>query len=263
MRRALLVIDEEVSGEDLTRSLLDHLEDGLGEVFVVAPALPDSKLDLLMGSVDEAIPPAKERLEATIAQLRDAGLEARGEVGDSDPIQAMSDEIVKFDPEQVILVSHADGETPAENELLRHVEGNFAVPVLQIVVSAEPEPEVLDVNRTTPGPARGEGTDTAYEGLPALNRTEVILGILTAAGFSADKVTAGDHEESRLGTEVIVMALLSIGFLLVNLGHIVGLILMQGIRFEGRPTAWFSRVSLYGTPVAVLVAVGLLLVAEH
>jgi hypothetical protein len=273
MRRALVVIDEEVSGEELTRSLLDHLKDGLEEVFVVAPALPESKLDFLTGEVDEAIPPARERLETTLEQLREAGLAARGEVGDSDPIQAMSDEMLKFAPEQVILVSHADGESPGEKELLKHAEGNFDVPVLQIVVSAEPEPEVLDVNRTTPGATRGKGTDTAYKGLPALNRVEVLsivvaivgtiaLGILTAAGFSADNVRAGDHEEGRLSVEVVAMALISIGFLLINLGHIVGLLLMQGVRFEGRPTRWFSRISLYGTPLAVVVCVVLLLIAE-
>jgi hypothetical protein len=278
MRRALVVVDEEVSGEELTRSLLDHLKDGLGEVFVVAPALPDSKLDLLMGNVDEAIPPAKERLEATLAQLREAGLDARGEVGDADPIQAMSDEIVKFDPEQVILVAHREDDGPAEKELLSQAERNFEVPVLQIVVDraedGAEEPKVLDVQSTTPGADAGRGTSTAYKGLPELSRRDVlgivvaivgtiILGVLTAAGFSADHVKGGDHEESRLGTEVIAMALISIGFAPINLGHITGLLIFQGVRFQGRPTKFMARTSLYGTPVAVLACVVLLLVAEH
>jgi hypothetical protein len=277
-KRALVVVDEEVSGEELTRSLLDHLDRGLEEVFVVAPALPDSKLDLLMGNVDEAIPPAKERLEATLAQLREAGLNVRGEVGDSDPIQAMSDEIVKFGPGQVILVSHREGDGPAENELLEQAERNFELPVLQILVNraedrAE-EPEVLDVQSTTPGAGAGKKTKTAYKGMPELNKRDVmgiavaivgtiILGILTAAGFNADQVRGGDHEESRLGTEVIAMALISIGFALINLGHITGLLIFQGVRFEGRPTRFMSRTSLYGTPVAILACIVLLLIAEH
>lgn len=272
-RRALIVVDEEVTGEELTRSLLQRLGRQVEEVFVVAPALPDSKLDLLMGAVDEAIPPARERLEGTLAQLREAGLDARGEVGDSDPIQAMGDEIVKFDPDQVILVSHPEDDGPAEKELLEQAERNFDVPVLQIVVDRSPEPEVLDIQRTTPGADAGKATKTAYKGLPELNRRDVmgiavaivgtiILGILTAAGFSADHVKAGDHEESRLGTEVIVMALISIGFALINLGHITGLLIFQGVRFQGRPTKFMARISLYGTPVAILVCVALLLVAS-
>lgn len=273
-KRALVVIDEEVSGEELTHSLLNHLGQEVEEVFVVAPALPESKLDLLMGAVDEAIPPAQERLEGTLALLREAGLNARGEVGDADPIQAMSDEIVKFGPEQVVLVAHREDDGPAEKELLEQAERNFDVPVLEIVVDRAPEPEVLDVQSTTPGADAGKGTKTAYQGLPELNKRDVmgivvailgtiILGVLTAAGFSADHVKGGDHEESRLGTEVIVMALISIGFALINLGHITGLLIFQGVRFQGRPTKFMARISLYGTPLAILVCVALLLVAEN
>jgi hypothetical protein len=273
-KRALVVIDEEVSGEELTRSLLQHLGSEVEQVFVVAPALPESKLDLLMGAVDEAIPPAQERLEGALELLREAGFDARGEVGDSDPIQAMSDEIVKFEPEHVILISHREDDGPAEKEMLEQAERNFAVPVLQIVVDRSPEPEVLDVKSTTPGTGAGKGTKTAYKGLPELNRRDVIgivvaivgtiiLGILTAAGFSADHVKGGDHEESRLGTEVIAMALISIGFALINLGHITGLLIFQGVRFQGRPTRFMSRISLFGTPVAILVCVVLLLIAEN
>jgi hypothetical protein len=277
-KRALVVVDEEVSGDELTRSLLDHLGNDVEEVFVVAPALPDSKLDLLMGAVDEAIPPARERLEGTLAQLREAGLNARGEVGDSDPIQAMSDEIVKFGPEQVVLVCHREGDGPAENELLEQAERNFDVPVLQILVNraearAE-EPEVLDVQSTSRGADAGKGSKTAYKGLPELNKREVmglvvaivgtiVLGILTAAGFSADHVRGGNHEESRLGTEVIAMALISIGFALINLGHITGLLIFQGVRFQGRPASFMARISLYGTPVAILTCVVLLLIASN
>jgi hypothetical protein len=273
-KRALVVIDEEVNGEDLTRSLLGHLGEGVEEVFVVAPALPDSKLDLLMGAVDEAIPPARERLEGALEMLREAGIEARGEVGDADPIQAMSDEIVKFDPEQVVLVAHREGDGPAENELLEQAERNFDVPVVQIVVDRSPEPEVLDVQSTTPGADAGKGTSTAYKGLPELSKRDtlgivvaivgtIILGILTAAGFSADHVKAGDHEEGRLATEVIAMTLISIAFALINLGHITGLLIFQGVRFQGRPTKFMARISLYGTPLAILVCVVLLLIASN
>jgi hypothetical protein len=267
------VVDEEVSGEQLTRALLGHLGEGVEEVFVVAPALPESKLDLLTGEVDEAIPPARERLERTLVKLREAGLDARGEVGDPDPIQAMSDEIVKFEPEEIILVSHGDA-GPGEKDLLEQAERNFDQPVLQIVVDRGEQPEVLDVKSTTPGAAAGRGTDSAYKGLPKLNRRDslaiavaiigtIALLILAAAGFSNSHTGAGDHEESRLGTEVVVMALLAIGFTLINLGHVIGLVLFQSVRFEGRPNRFFSRLSLIGTPVAVLVSAVLLVVSGN
>jgi hypothetical protein len=85
-----------------------HLSTGASEVFVVAPALADSGLKHMMGDIDDAIEPARERLRGTLQELRDAGLNADGEVGDSDPVQAISDEIIKFDPEQILVVAHRD-----------------------------------------------------------------------------------------------------------------------------------------------------------
>jgi hypothetical protein len=267
------VIDEEVSGEELTRSLLGHLGAGVEDVFVVAPALPESKLDLLSGEVDKAIPPARERLEGTLERLREAGLNAHGEVGDSDPIQAMSDEVLKFEPEEIILVSHESDGGPGEKELLENAERSFEQPVLQIVVDRGPEPEVLNIKSTTPGPPPGRGPRGAYR-LPAWNRRDVLgvavaiagtvaLGILAAAGVSNSHTGGGDHEESRLGTEVVVMLLIAIGFALINIAHVVGLLLFQSVSFEGRPTRFISRVSLIGTPIAVLVSVVLLIVSGH
>ena len=272
-KRALVVVDEEVSGEELTRSLLGHLGEGVEDVFVVAPALPETKLDLLTGEVDKSIPPARERLEGTLEQLREAGINAHGEVGDSDPIQAMSDEVLKFAPEQIILVSHDGDGGPGEKELLENAERSVDQPVLQIVVNREPEPEVLDVKSTTAGPPSGRGTRTIYS-LPTWNRRDVLgivvaivgtiaLGILGAAGVSNSHTGGGDHEESRLGTEVVVMLLIAIACALINIGHVVGLLLFQSVDFEGRPTRFISRLSLIGTPIAVVVSIVLLIISGH
>jgi hypothetical protein len=65
--RALVVVDEKVGSEELRKALLAHLDGGASEVFVVAPALADSTLKHVMGDVDEAIGPARERLESAIS----------------------------------------------------------------------------------------------------------------------------------------------------------------------------------------------------
>jgi hypothetical protein len=272
-KRALVVIDEAVSGRELTRALVDQLGDDVKEVFVVAPALPESKLDLMMGAVDEAIPPARERLEETLEALREAGLQANGEVGDADPIQAMNDEVVKFAPDQIILVAHREEEgSPIEKGLLEQAERDFDQPVTELVVTREDEPEVVDVQTTKRGSWRGRGKSGAY--LPPVNRRDIagigigflctiILGILAAKGVSNSHTTAGDHEENRLGTEVVVMMLLALAFALINLGHIVALMLAQGVRFEGFFNRFFSKVSLIGTPLALIPQVILLLISQH
>src|SRR5919106_6744074 len=80
--RVLVVADEAVAGSELRKSVVDHLGGKPTAVFVVAPALVDSGLKHTMGDVDGAIGPARERLDRTLAALREAGIEADGEVGD-------------------------------------------------------------------------------------------------------------------------------------------------------------------------------------
>jgi hypothetical protein len=272
-KRALVVIDEAVSGEELTRSLLGHLGKDVEEVFVVAPALPESKLDLMMGAVDEAIPPARERLEETLKALKDAGLRASGEVGDSDPIQAMNDEVVKFAPDQIVLVAHDEEEgSPVEKGLLEQAERDFDLPVLELVVSRDAEPEVIDVQSTRRGSWRGRGESGAY--LPPVNKRDIagiivgftctiILGILAAKGLANSHTGGGNHEENRAGTEAAAMLLIALAFALINLGHIVALIIAQGVRFEGLFNRFFSRVSLIGTPLALIPQIVLLIISGH
>jgi hypothetical protein len=273
VRRALLVIDEAVSGRVLTRSLTERLEGGIEEVFVVAPALPESRLELMMGDVDDAIPPARERLEETLEALRAAGVKASGEVGDSDPIQAMNDEVVKFDPDQIILVAHTEAEgSPIEKGLLEQAERDFDLPVLELIVTREDEPEVLDVQKTRRGSWRGRGRSGAY--LPPVNKRDIagivvgftctiILGILAAKGLSNSHTGGGNHEENRAGSEAAAMLLIALAFALLNLGHIVALLLAQGVRFEGLFNRFFSQVSLIGTPLALIPQVVLLLISRH
>jgi hypothetical protein len=273
VKRALVVIDEGVSGRELTRSLTERIEAGIEEVFVVAPALPDSKLKLMMGDVDDAIPPARERLEETLDALRDAGLKASGEVGDADPIQAMNDEVVKFDPDQIILVAHNEEEgSPIEKGLLEQAERDFDLPVLQLVVTREAEPEVVDVQKTRRGSWRGRGKSGAY--LPPVNKRDIagivvgftctiILGILAAKGLANSNTGGGDHEENRAGAEAVAMLLIALAFALINLGHIVALILAQGVRFEGLFNRFFSKISLFGTPLALIPQIVLLIISRH
>jgi hypothetical protein len=56
------------------------LKDDIGEIFVVCPALTDSGLAYMFGDVDEAIPPARERLQASA--LRRAGEDLAQQVPD-------------------------------------------------------------------------------------------------------------------------------------------------------------------------------------
>ncbi len=263
IRRALVVVNEQVAGSELRDVLLAHLGRGVSEVFVVAPALADSGLKHTMGDVDEAIEPARERLQSTLEELRDAGLNASGEVGDSDPVQAISDEIVKFDPEQILVVAHRDEEGAfAEKGLLEQAERDFDLPVTELVVNRDAEPEVLDVKSSDPGAGRKKGWRPSPN-FPPLSRRDLIgilvavvgtlaLGVL-AAECVGDATGVNDLEEDRLGAACAATILIALAMALINLAHVVGLFLFQSVGYEGIFSRFFARLSLFGTPTAIVI----------
>lgn len=270
-KRALVVANEKISGERLVGSVLGHLGAGVEEVFVVAPALADSALGHILGDIDAAIPPARERLEATLREFREAGVEARGEVGDSDPIQAISDEIIKFEPDQILLVAHRDEEGAfAEKGLLEQAERDFDLPVLELVVSHEEDPDLLDVKSTKAVAGRRKGWRPSYN-WPPLTRREIggilvaiigtiLLGMLASKGVADSHDNGNDSEEGRLSAEAAAAVLIALGMALINLAHVVGLFLFQSVRYDGIFSRFFARLSLIGTPIALVATAVLVLV---
>jgi hypothetical protein len=263
VKRALVVVNEQVAGGELRDVLLAHLSSGVSEIFVVAPALADSGLKHTMGDIDEAIEPARERLRGTLRELRDAGLKADGEVGDSDPVQAIGDEIVKFDPEQILVVAHRDEEGAfAEKGLLEQAERDFDLPVTELVVSREEEPEVLEVKSSDPSAGRKRGWRPSYNWPPMSRRNAIgilvaVIGTLALGALAAecvgDATGANDFEEGRLGAACAASILIALAMALINLAHVVGLFLFQSVGYEGTFSRFFARLSLSGTPVAVAV----------
>lgn len=265
--QTLVVVDEKVNGRELREALVDRLDGGASEIFVVAPALADSTLKHVLGDVDEAIGPARERLESTLAALRDAGLEASGEVGDSDPIQAMHDEVVKLGPDRVLVVAHPDREAAfAEKGLLEQAERDFDIPVTELLVDRSEQPHVLDVKSTEPTPGRDRGWRPSVN-LPPFSKRElagiavaivgtILLGILASKGVANSE--GSNVEEGRLSGEAAAMVLIALAMALINLAHVVGLFLFLSVRYEGMFSPLFARLSLFGTPTAIVASLILL-----
>jgi hypothetical protein len=267
--RILLVIDEAIRGDQLRDQLIDHLGESPEEIFLVAPALSESALKHHLGDVDDAIDPARERLERSLKELRDAGFEARGEVGDSDPIIAISDEIQKFHPDRIVVVAHGEGhEAHAERGLLERAERDFNQPVTELrVVPAAAEPKLEEVAESAPGAGRGKGRRPSRN-MPPLTSENIIgivvavvgtlaLGILAAACAGADH--SSNLEEGRLGDVCPILLLIAMFGALVNLAHVVGLVFFQGVSYEGIWQRFFARLSMFGTPIAVALSLVLYL----
>ena len=78
------------------------------EILVVCPAL-NTPLRHWVSDEDGARVSAQERLDASLAGMRDAGLVATGEIGDGDPLQAIEDAIRTFRPDALVISTHPAG----------------------------------------------------------------------------------------------------------------------------------------------------------
>src|SRR6266700_2093539 len=133
-RRILVVANETVGGAPLLNEIRRRSEGVNEHVLVVVPAL-NSPLKHWVSDEDGAREAAQERLEASLVALRKAGIDARGEVGDGDPLQAIEDAIRPFAPDELIISTHPKGKSHwLERGVVEGARERFALPVTHVVV---------------------------------------------------------------------------------------------------------------------------------
>ena len=139
--RILVIANETVGGRTL-RDLIHERSEGVREeVLVVTPAL-NSPLRHWASDEDGARAAAQERLERSLGRLRDLGVQARGEVGDGDPLQAMEDALRTFGADEIIISTHPEGRSHwLERGVVTKAKERFAVPITHVVVDLEAERE--------------------------------------------------------------------------------------------------------------------------
>lgn len=130
--RILLVADERSSASDLASELRSHADGRSVSVFVVTPALP-SRLAHLADD-QSGFDDAATRLTATLDGLRNAGLVVNGQISTSDPIQAADDGLRLFPADEIVFLTHPDGETHwLEKGVVGMAESRYGVPVRHLV----------------------------------------------------------------------------------------------------------------------------------
>jgi nucleotide-binding universal stress UspA family protein len=140
-RRILVVANETVGGQTLRTLILERSRDVREEVLVVTPAL-NSPLKHWVSDEDEARAAARQRLDESLARLADAGVEARGEVGDGDPVQAIEDALRTFGADEIIISTHPRGRSNwLERGVVEKARERFPVPIQHVVVDLEREKE--------------------------------------------------------------------------------------------------------------------------
>src|SRR5262245_25954661 len=140
-RRILVVANETVGGHTLRSLILERSLDVQEQVLVVTPAL-NSPLRHWTSDEDDARAAAQERLDASLAKLANAGVQASGEVGDGDPVQAIEDALRTFGADEIIISTHPEGRSNwLERGVVEKARERFAVPIRHVVVDLEAEHE--------------------------------------------------------------------------------------------------------------------------
>ena len=140
-RRILVIANETVGGEALRERVEEHSSGHPTQVLVVTPAL-NSPVRTFTSDVDRAREEAQARLDASLGRLRQAGIEASGEVGDGDPLQAIEDALRTFGADEIIISTHPEGRSHwLERGVVTGARERFAVPITHVVVDLEAERE--------------------------------------------------------------------------------------------------------------------------
>ena len=122
--RLLVLADEQVDSARIRAALPGEQALDEAEVLVVEPAVNRSRLAFWMSDSDEAIAEARENEERSVQALRSEGVEASGEVGESEPLLALQDALATYEADLVLLLT-------GDEALEREASERFGVRVVR------------------------------------------------------------------------------------------------------------------------------------
>jgi GABA permease len=135
--RILVVANETVGGPELLSEIRERSQGHAAKVLVVCPAL-NSPLRHWVSDEDDARAKAQARLDESLASMRAAGLDATGEIGDGDPIQAIEDALRTFRPDELIVSTHPVGRSHwLERGVVEKARERFDLPLTHVVVDLD------------------------------------------------------------------------------------------------------------------------------
>jgi hypothetical protein len=139
--RILVVANETVGGRALIDAIIAHRDKALEEgreisVVVVCPQnQPKKGLVVYDETVREA---AENRLQTTLAQLREVGIDATGEIMDPDPYAATMDAFHTFGADRIIISTHPGTRSGwLRRDLIDRIRDDVDVPVEHVVVDLD------------------------------------------------------------------------------------------------------------------------------
>lgn len=137
----LVVANETLGGRALIDAVKSRAEEAhtRNEPFRVCVVCPQNQPKSGYVIYDESVRSAAEnRLATTIAQLREIGIEAEGEIMDPDPFAATTDAIDHFQPDEIIISTHPETRSGwLRKHLVDRVKEESGLPVEHVVVDLE------------------------------------------------------------------------------------------------------------------------------
>ena len=106
--KVLVIASEPITADRLRAALGDTTNDA--EIMIVAPALHLSALRFWLSDSDEAMHRAELVQSETVEGLDHQGLDARGDIGEGDPVQAVQDALVTFPADRIVIFSRPAAE---------------------------------------------------------------------------------------------------------------------------------------------------------
>lgn len=267
-RRVIAIATEELHGSEPIEQLQGHGGGDGVEVRLVIPAVEANPLRHTLGDIDEPREHAEERLAASLKLLRENGVEARGEIGDPDPVQAAQDALLKEPADEVLIFEHADSSAHwYEEGLFERAQESLEPPLRMVVLkTADGGPDhVVGVDEAGPGTINPDADKEVGGGayIPGLTREDLggmlagILGTIIVAILAA--AVAGSNDKST-GWEAAAI-LIAIGVALANMAHVVGITLFESVRYRGGFATFFRTLALVFTPLAAAANLLILLFA--
>ncbi len=136
-KRVLVVANETVGGDELMEVIGELALTGRSLFYVICPAL-NSRLRTWTSDEDPARAAAQKRLHTTLERLSSVGIEARGDVGDVDPLVAVEDAVRKFRPNELVVSTHPEGRSNwLERGVVSALRERYDVPVTHVVVDLD------------------------------------------------------------------------------------------------------------------------------
>jgi hypothetical protein len=133
--RLLVVANETVGGEELLAEIGARCRGRNCEIMVLTPALTASRASHWASDVDEAIELARQRMELSLIAIRELGLRAKGEIGDSDPNVAIEDALGAFPADEIVISTHPPHRSRwLERGVVKQAREQIDLPITHVVV---------------------------------------------------------------------------------------------------------------------------------